>query len=159
MTAIILTKFEGSGKVYLAGADIESYIPDESRVGQKIDQLRTEMGLTVPDEPLPAQGTLGFRVQVYGILKWKDLFTSRQLLALLTFTSEIHHAYDTMLKEEIDPEKATAITTYLGLMVDKLADFNSNLCRWVHDPEQSFRTNIRTDAKGWSTTVRSRPAK
>src|SRR6266496_694878 len=131
MTAIILTKFEGSGKVYLAGADIESYIPDESRVGQKIDQLRTEMGLTVPDEPLPAQGTLGFRVQVYGILKWKDLFTSRQLLALLTFTSEIHHAYDTMLKEEIDPEKATAITTYLGLMVDKLADFNSNLCRWV----------------------------
>lgn len=131
MLAIVATKLEGSGKVYLAGTDIVSYIPDESRIEERIDQLCTEMGLTIPDEPLPAQGTLGFRVQVYGMLKWKDLFTSRQLLALLTFTSEVHHAYNTMLEEKMESEKVTAITTYLGLMIDKLADFNSSLCRWV----------------------------
>ena len=33
---------------------------------------------TVPDEPLPPIGTLGFRVQRYGMLKWGDLFTARQ---------------------------------------------------------------------------------
>jgi len=60
-----------------------------------------------------------------------DLFTPRQLLALLTFTAEIHHAHQTMLEEGIESEKVTAITTYLGLMVDRLADFNSSLCRWV----------------------------
>ena len=32
----------------------------------------------VPDEPLPPIGTLGFRVQRYGMAKWGDLFTARQ---------------------------------------------------------------------------------
>ena len=31
-----------------------------------------------PDEPLPPIGTLGFRVQRYGMLQWGDLFTARQ---------------------------------------------------------------------------------
>jgi adenine-specific DNA methylase len=37
----------------------------------------------VPDEPLPPIGTLGFRVQRYGMLQWGDLFTSRQKLVLV----------------------------------------------------------------------------
>jgi len=36
----------------------------------------------LPDEPLPPIGTLGFRVQRYGVLRWGDLFTSRQCFAL-----------------------------------------------------------------------------
>jgi len=36
----------------------------------------------VPDEKLPPIGTLGFRVQRYGMLQWGDLFTARQKLAL-----------------------------------------------------------------------------
>ncbi len=36
----------------------------------------------VPDEPLPPIGTLGFRVQRYGMLQWGDLFTARQKVAL-----------------------------------------------------------------------------
>jgi putative DNA methylase len=32
----------------------------------------------VPDEPLPPVGTLGFRVQRYGMLQWGDLFTARR---------------------------------------------------------------------------------
>ena len=38
----------------------------------------------VPDEPLPPIGTLGFRVQRYGMLQWGDLFTARQKVALAT---------------------------------------------------------------------------
>ena len=38
----------------------------------------------VPDEPLPPIGTLGFRVQRYGMLQWGDLFTARQKVALVT---------------------------------------------------------------------------
>ena len=37
----------------------------------------------VPDEPLPPIGTLGFRVQRYGMLQWDDLFTARQKVALV----------------------------------------------------------------------------
>jgi adenine-specific DNA methylase len=36
----------------------------------------------VPDEPLPPIGTLGFRVQRYGMLQWGDLFTARQKVAM-----------------------------------------------------------------------------
>src|SRR6185437_8813393 len=39
----------------------------------------------VPDEPLPPQGSLGFRVQLYGMTEWGDLFTARQKLALTQF--------------------------------------------------------------------------
>jgi adenine-specific DNA methylase len=38
----------------------------------------------VPDEPLPLVGTLGFRVQRYGMLQWGDLFTARQKVALIS---------------------------------------------------------------------------
>ena len=43
----------------------------------------------VPDEPLPPAGTLGFRVQRYGILRWGDLFTARQKVALLGLGNSI----------------------------------------------------------------------
>ena len=131
MMAIVATKSEGSGKVYLSGTDIQHCIPSESKIEERIDQLCTNMRLTTPDEPLPARGTLGFRVQAYGILKWKNLFTPRQLLALLTFVAEVQHAYAAMLEEGLEPERIAAITTYLGLIVDRLADFNSSFCRWV----------------------------
>ena len=39
----------------------------------------------VPDTDLPAKA-LGFRVQEYGMIKWRDLFTPRQLVALTTFS-------------------------------------------------------------------------
>jgi adenine-specific DNA methylase len=43
----------------------------------------------VPDEPLPPIGTLGFRVQRYGMLQWGDLFSARQKLALITWRSSM----------------------------------------------------------------------
>lgn len=43
----------------------------------------------VPDEPLPPIGTLGFRVQRYGMLKWSDLFTARQKVALVCLCHEV----------------------------------------------------------------------
>ncbi|OHB68617.1 MAG: hypothetical protein A2V70_15475 [Planctomycetes bacterium RBG_13_63_9] len=43
----------------------------------------------VPHEPLPPVGTLGFRVNNYGLLKWGDLFSSRQLLAL-PYATKVH---------------------------------------------------------------------
>ena len=42
------------------------------------------VAMSPPDEPLPPIGTLGFRVQQYGMTEWGDLFTARQKLALLT---------------------------------------------------------------------------
>lgn len=43
----------------------------------------------VPDEPLPPIGTLGFRVQRYGMLKWGDLFTARQKAILVWLCDQL----------------------------------------------------------------------
>ncbi len=43
----------------------------------------------VPDEPLPPIGTLGFRVQRYGMLHWGDLFTARQKAVLVWLSGEL----------------------------------------------------------------------
>ncbi len=54
----------------------------------------------VPDEPLPPIGTLGFRVQRYGILQWGDLFTARQRAALVELAVQIQRSdHSTFLRE------------------------------------------------------------
>ncbi len=73
----------------------------------------------VPDELLPPIGTLGFRVQRYGMLKWGDLFTARQNLALAT-----HAKLISAVANESDRE-------LLALCVSKLAERNNSICDWM----------------------------
>jgi len=89
----------------------------------------------VPDEDLPPENTLGFRVQRYGMLKWGDLFNSRQKLALITFTEKVRFAYKKMIEEGYDKEYAKAVVSYLGLGVNRMADKNSTLCRLIPQTE------------------------
>ena len=70
----------------------------------------------VPDEPLPPIGTLGFRVQRYGMLQWGDLFTARQKVALATFGSALQFA--------------GTIARPLSLSIGKLADLANAVCPW-----------------------------
>ena len=81
----------------------------------------------VPDEPIHPD-TLGLRIDAYGLDEWGKLFNDRQLLTLTTFSRLVGEAYAAMLKGGSDAEFAKAVATYLGLVVDKAADFGSTLC-------------------------------
>ena len=61
-----------------------------------------------PETDLPEQA-LGFRVQEYGMTKWRDLFTDRQLVALTTFSDLVAEARDRVEGDafEIGWEKRT----------------------------------------------------
>ncbi len=83
----------------------------------------------VPDEPLPPQGTLGFRVQLYGMDRWGDLFTPRQLLTLTTLCRLVHAAGDEMAKTT-EPGLAEAVQAMLSCVVSRSAEHLSSLCRW-----------------------------
>jgi putative DNA methylase len=91
----------------------------------------------VPDTDLPT-GKLGFRVQNYGMVKHRQLFTSRQLAALTSFQKVIPSVREEARRgcEKQFPSKAEAdayvdaIITYLGLTVSKLANRLSALCFW-----------------------------
>jgi putative DNA methylase len=81
----------------------------------------------VPDEALPDEGTIGFRVQKYGMRTWGDLFTDRQLLALTTFARLSREAAEKL--ETADP-RAAQLASCVALIVMRLADLNASLCGW-----------------------------
>ena len=130
LIAIVSQKKNTEGKKYRVSSNDDNMEKDIcSMLDKKIKQLSKEWKLTpIPDEPLPPVGTLGFRIQRYGMNTWGDLFNSRQQLVLLTFCEKIRHAYDEMLKQGYDVEFAKAISGFLAMGLDRLADFNSKLC-------------------------------
>jgi adenine-specific DNA methylase len=96
MTAVVLHHPKKQGKTYRIATekDFEIFKKAESYLEKKREKLMEKWDFDpVPDEPLPPKETLGFRVQRYGILKWGDLFNSRQKLALITFIEKVRQAF------------------------------------------------------------------
>ncbi|MDA3947586.1 MAG: DUF1156 domain-containing protein [Spirochaeta sp.] len=100
-----------------------------------------------PSGDVPAKLTGGTCVP-YGLTEWGDLFTLRQLTALTTFSDLVGEAIervttdaraagipddDTALAEGGTGARAygEAVGVYLGLSVDRCADFNNSTTRWV----------------------------
>jgi putative DNA methylase len=138
MVAVVLHHPKKKGKTYRIATekDLEIFKEAEEYLEEKRKKLMEEWGIDpVPDEPLPPKETLGFRVQRYGILKWGDLFNSRQKLALITFVEIVRDAYKKMIKEGYDEDYAKAVMSYLGLGVDRIVDHNSTLSIWVINSE------------------------
>lgn len=90
-----------------------------------------------PDTDLPDQA-LGFRIQRYGIRKHWQMFTARQLTAMVTLSDLIKEIQADISRDATDgglSSKDVAIyvgtvTTFLALSVDRCSDFNNSLCRW-----------------------------
>jgi putative DNA methylase len=101
---------------------------------------------------------LGFRIGKYGMRKWSDLFTKRQLVALSCISDLIKE-----VKEQIEQDAklaesqndsiplsaggsqakayAEAVDIYLSFALSKQADLGNSLCRWepiAQCPRQLF---------------------
>jgi len=143
MVVAVLHHPKKKGKTYRVAIekDLEVFYEAEKYLEEKRAKLLEEWGIDpVPDEPLPPKGTLGFRVQRYGIMKWGDLFNSRQKLALITFVEKVRLAYKKMVEEGYDEEYAKAVVSYLGLGIDRIADRNSSLSIWNNIAEKQEHT-------------------
>jgi putative DNA methylase len=128
MMAIVCTKAGTQGKIYLSADEYQKFLVDNSVIQDRINTLCKRTGLSIPSEPMPLIGTLGFRVQPYGIKTWGDLFTRRQMLCLLSFVSYVRVAEEEMQKNKFGVNHMKAIMILLAAIVDRLADFNSSLC-------------------------------
>ena len=92
--------------------------------------------VNIPNTDLPEQA-LGFRVQLYGMTKHRDLFTPRQLVALTTFGDLVEEARTLVLEHSGgDAAYSDAVTTYLGMGVSRLSDICNALCRWENTKTQ-----------------------
>lgn len=94
-----------------------------------------------PEASIPPQA-LGFRVQAYGMTRWSDLFTDRQLLALTTFSDLAVEARDKVRADGGSDEYADAIATYLGFVVSRLTDYQSTITTWASNPQMEILRNM-----------------
>ncbi len=88
----------------------------------------------IPTETFP-QGN-DMRPVNYGMLRWCDMFTPRQLLGHLTLVEELNRLKPLILNE-LGGERGRAVVTYLQLAVDKGVDYNAKLTFW--DGERGVR--------------------
>ncbi|MBW2059808.1 MAG: DUF1156 domain-containing protein, partial [Deltaproteobacteria bacterium] len=138
MVAVVLHRSGRSGKQYRLATerDMVVFREAEEYLREKREKLMLQWGMDpVPDEGLPPAGTLGFRIQRYGMNTWGDLFNARQKLALITFADKVRQAHDEMLKAGYEAEYARAVGSYLGLGMDRTLMFSSSLTRWKPDAE------------------------
>ncbi len=127
LMAIACTRQGDQGKVYLSADTLDSnQTPSDAMLKKRIETLCRDSGITAPDEPLPQQGTLGFRIRPYGLETWGDLYTSRQMLCLLSFAAAIRRSGVEI--ERRSPHAMSALLTCLAAILDRLADFNSAQC-------------------------------
>ena len=111
----------------------------------------------VPDTSLPEKA-LGFRVQEYGMVKHRQLFTGRQLLALTTFSDLVEEARKRVTDDALDSgwgddglalhkggvgatAYADAVAVYLAFAVNRTADRGSTLCSWDSSPKMEALRN------------------
>ncbi len=134
MTVVVTLRPNKKGRHYRlpSDADYAAVRQAQTRVSSLLEEWERggKQGLCpVPDEPLPPIGTLGFRVQRYGMLQWGDLFTARQKLALVTISNLIRNS-----------SSDEAVAAGIRMALSKVADFNSAIARWAVPRETSAAT-------------------
>lgn len=109
-----------------------------------------------PAGDVPARLTGGTCVP-YGMTKWGDLFTRRQLVALTTFSDLVQETVGKVKADALaagfsDDDRglaagghgarayAEAVGVYLAFATDKVSDRNSNLCAWASLREHARNT-------------------
>lgn len=72
----------------------------------------------------------------YGLTSFSDLFSARQLTAMMALSDLVVEARAQVLSDCGDEAYANAVATYLGLAVSRGADYQSNITTWHFQNEQ-----------------------
>ena len=94
----------------------------------------------LPDEEITKSQFRILRSLVYGIDTFRSLFNDRQLYVLGSLCEAVRAAHLEMTSVGMSPERAVAVTTYLGLCVDRIADYNASFTSWV--PGGEFHAHV-----------------
>jgi len=111
----------------------------------------------VPDQEL-GYDPRALWTPLYGLNKFSDLFTNRQLLALTTFSDLVVEARERVLGDmgatgassgdrleaggAGDEAYADAVATYLGLAISRMTDYQSALAIWSSHPKNELIQHV-----------------
>lgn len=82
----------------------------------------------LPSQRIPFTEIRRINVPLYGMARWQDLFTDRQLVFLTAVVRAIRERHRHLRKAS--PEIADAVTRCMSLLLGKMADMSSSLCVW-----------------------------
>jgi putative DNA methylase len=128
MMAVVCVKPESRGKVFISADELPDIIPKEQTIQKRIEDLCLRTNLSVPDEILTEK--LTDQMPHYGMITFRDLFLSRQMLYLLTIIACVHETQYKIQPISNEDEITRAILSYLGILIDRQADYNSMGCTW-----------------------------
>jgi len=146
---LIAVAAEGQrGRLYLAPS------PEHERAADVQRPESAPMGSLPPHGLQPANPQT---IRIYGFNEWSDLFTGRQLTALVTLSDLVEETRERVCQDALltgmelgarledggtgAQAYADAIATYLAFAIDKQADLGNALCRWEPNaqcPRQLF---------------------
>jgi len=104
----------------------------------------------------------------YGLKTWGHIFTSRQLVALTTFSSLVAEAQEQIVADGGSKDYAQTIGVYLAFAIDRTADFSTSISRWAATNEKAMNlfskqaipmtwdypeVNVMADSVGSFTTI------
>lgn len=89
----------------------------------------------VPTQIVPSPNHDVDRLPMYGMIRWADAFTNRQLTALATFSDLVRGVRNRVVSDGGSNEYASAVSTYLAFAVSRLADYGSSISTWMPDPK------------------------
>jgi adenine-specific DNA methylase len=128
------------GREYRLPFDGEE-VPD-AKIEGRVKEVFLGIPGGIPDEPTPIGGGKGagraFSISNYGLTKWVDIFTSRQLLAIGTLIKCISEARLSMKKVGYSDYWVEAICAYLSAALDRLIYQCNSLVRWAIRQEASI---------------------
>ena len=143
MTAVVVNGTKS--KEYRLPTDHELAVatPDEAQV----EATFKDVPFGVPDEPTPAGGGSGagraFSLHSYGLTRWCDLFTPRQLIAFASLVKASRAARDCDRLHEMNEHWRIAINSYLACAIDRLVDFLNVNAQWKVDADTVNHALVR----------------
>ena len=143
MTAVVV-------EVQVAGRKnpVKEYrLPEEAELkaatveAEELDEVFEGIPHGVPHEALPDVGALGIRVPLYGITKWREIFTPRQQLALGVFVKHTRAAIREVGR--LNPDAQEVVAGALTIFFGRLVDYMSVFCLWEPDNGEVKHTFAR----------------
>ncbi|MFN8473885.1 MAG: DUF1156 domain-containing protein [Anaerolineae bacterium] len=154
-TTVQFDHIRSEGKAHCMGAQLMAIVAEGQRERVYVAPNAEHEAVAAQTEPdwapetdLPEQA-LGFRVQLYGMTKHRDLFTPRQLVALTAMSDLVGKVRERVQRDASAAgltddvvaistgqtgaqAYADAVATYLAFALDKAIDRNTSLCTWEH---------------------------
>jgi putative DNA methylase len=168
-TPMPFTYIRAEGKAGRMGVRLMAIVAEGARARIYIpanDQHIKAAHVPPPDVPELEQdlpnNPRDFKTPNYGMTQWKDLFTSRQLVALTTLSDLVRAAREKVLAnakahwfgalvEDTRPlangglgptAYADAVATYLGLLISRQANYSSTNCIWSSHPKDEIAKQV-----------------